>query len=189
MDHDYLVNNNVDMRAIDGKSEIETNSEKKGFHENVNEVKENRDGSPDKRIVKNVEQKAIQKISEEKETQRICDLVENVDKKEIQKISEEREIEYSKISTPVENEIVEKVEKNEIKKTRKNNISKSRWCSVPQCDFKGGRSLFGFPSDKELCKKWAINCKIGKKVSKYMNVCSAHFLKTDFFPKRKLHIA
>ena len=58
----------------------------------------------------------------------------------------------------------------------------SRWCNVTQCDFQGNRSLFHFPKDKNLCKKWATKCKIGKNVTAHMFVCAAHFVDYDFYP-------
>ncbi|KAL1510059.1 hypothetical protein ABEB36_004714 [Hypothenemus hampei] len=57
-----------------------------------------------------------------------------------------------------------------------------RCCSVPQCKSKytSQISLFLFPSDKRLQKKWAQALRIGKKITKYMYVCNSHFVKSDF---------
>ena len=55
-------------------------------------------------------------------------------------------------------------------------------CSVPQCSSYCTKdiSLHAFPADHKLCKTWQTILKIGKPVSKYMFVCSQHFLKGDF---------
>lgn len=59
-----------------------------------------------------------------------------------------------------------------------------RYCSVPQCCTYGGNNiaLHFFPQDKKLCTKWKVALKIGKPITKYMNVCGRHFLKSDYMP-------
>ena len=66
-----------------------------------------------------------------------------------------------------------------------NNIEKRRyktrkWCSVPQCDFKGNCSLFQFPTKKIPLKKWINACKIDKNITSNMRVCAAYFSESDF---------
>lgn len=57
-----------------------------------------------------------------------------------------------------------------------------RYCSVPQCkQYKDTNiSIHCFPKDKKMCKVWQNILKIGKPISKYMSVCSRHFLETDY---------
>lgn len=71
-------------------------------------------------------------------------------------------------------------EKNIVKKTK-------QWCSVSQCKFDKSCSLHSFPKDKKLCKKWAIVCRIGKKITSNMKVCGAHFKENDFFPCKLIY--
>ncbi|KAJ8976841.1 hypothetical protein NQ317_012965 [Molorchus minor] len=63
--------------------------------------------------------------------------------------------------------------------------TKSRkFCSVPQCTNYCTKdvSLHNFPNDSKLCQRWKHILKIGKPISKFMYVCSQHFLACDFFP-------
>lgn len=63
--------------------------------------------------------------------------------------------------------------------------SKSKmYCSVPQChSYKDKHiSLHYFPKDNYFSKKWANVLKIGKPITKYMQVCSLHFKDVDFHP-------
>ena len=57
-----------------------------------------------------------------------------------------------------------------------------RYCSVPQCKSYACKevSLPYFPKKPQLQKEWQIALKIGKKISKYISVCSLHFKKSDF---------
>ncbi|KAF2896823.1 hypothetical protein ILUMI_09353 [Ignelater luminosus] len=61
--------------------------------------------------------------------------------------------------------------------------SKSKvYCSVPQCHnyISKTYSMHRFPRDKDLMTKWQLALQIGKPISKYMFVCSEHFLPTDY---------
>ena len=64
-----------------------------------------------------------------------------------------------------------------------------RYCSVPQCNSYANKntSLHYFPmKNPKLCKKWKEVLKIGKCISKYMNVCNKHFLCNDFIPSGRV---
>ncbi|CAG9831860.1 unnamed protein product [Diabrotica balteata] len=59
-------------------------------------------------------------------------------------------------------------------------------CSVPQCSsyYNSQRtiSLHKFPLDENMRKVWQCNLRIGKPITKHMNVCSLHFTDNDYFP-------
>ncbi|KAK9500765.1 hypothetical protein O3M35_001963 [Rhynocoris fuscipes] len=69
----------------------------------------------------------------------------------------------------------------EVNRKRKKYFPSNRFCSVPKCKSRSNEeiSLFLFPKNKALKNKWAKVLKIGKRVTKYMYVCSLHFLNSD----------
>ena len=58
------------------------------------------------------------------------------------------------------------------------------YCCVPQCNnyASEGLSFHKFPSNIDLKRRWETALKMGKPSSSSMRVCSAHFLKSDYFP-------
>lgn len=59
-----------------------------------------------------------------------------------------------------------------------------QYCSVPQClTYRNADITIPYlPKEPKFRAKWAAALKIGKKVAKYIKVCSHHFKSTDFFP-------
>ncbi|KAI8431369.1 hypothetical protein MSG28_015903 [Choristoneura fumiferana] len=65
----------------------------------------------------------------------------------------------------------------------KNGESNSnKCCSVPQCKsrYTNEISLFFFPKDEAMRKRWTDATKIEKRVTQDMQVCSRHFVKNDY---------
>lgn len=68
-----------------------------------------------------------------------------------------------------------------------------RYCSVPRCrQYKDKNiAIHSFPKDPKLRNVWKNVLNIEKPISKYMSVCSRHFLETDYkgnFTNCKIHI-
>jgi len=76
-------------------------------------------------------------------------------------------------------------EKNSSPSEKKRRVT--NYCCVPQCStyFSSAISLYFFPKNKELKKKWERTLKMGKPASSSMRVCSQHFLPKDYFPGSK----
>ncbi|XP_045507739.1 zinc finger protein weckle-like isoform X1 [Colias croceus] len=60
----------------------------------------------------------------------------------------------------------------------------SSYCCVPQCmnHDREGLSFHSFPSNEKLKKHWETILKLPKPASRFVRVCSEHFVKHDFFP-------
>ena len=58
-----------------------------------------------------------------------------------------------------------------------------RYCSVPKCysHISKDISMHYFPSNVKMQNQWRQALCIEKPITKYMQVCSLHFTKDDFF--------
>lgn len=58
----------------------------------------------------------------------------------------------------------------------------NKCCSVPQCKSRCTNeiSLFFFPKEEAMRKRWTDATKIEKRVTQHMQVCSRHFVKNDY---------